>query len=116
MMEDDFEGVLAARFSARFATATPTADTASSRQKATEFGAVDRAERKTRERKATRTPAQRARAKTRTKMVNFKTTPETKALLAKLAKARGMNMTAVIELGIELVAQQTQPKKGTADA
>ena len=116
MMEDDYEGVLAARFSARFATNTPAADANSPRQKATEFGTIDRARRKTRERKATRTPAQRARAKTRTKMVNFKTTPETKALLAKLAKARGMSMTAIIELGVELVAQQPQAKEGTADA
>ena len=115
MMEDDYEGVLAARFAARFAT-SPNADAASPRQKAAEFGTVDRAARKTRERKATRTPAQRARAKTRTKMVNFKSTPETKALLAKLAKARGMNMTAIIELGIELVAQQSRAKEGTADA
>ena len=115
MMEDDYEGVLAARFSARFATASNT-DAVSPRPKPTEFGTIDRVARKTRERKATRTPAQRARAKTRTKMVNFKTTPETKALLAKLAKARGMNMTAIIELGIELVAQQSQAKEGSADA
>ena len=115
MMEDDYEGVLAARFAARFAT-DPKGNAASARQGSAEFGTVDRAARKTRERKATRTPAQRARTETRTKMVNFKTTPETKALLAKLAKARGMNMTAILELGIELVAQQVQPKKGSTDA
>jgi uncharacterized protein (DUF1778 family) len=113
MTKDDYEGVLTARFASRLA-ATPTMPR-SAQPTTAAFGTVDRTERKTRERKSTRTQAQRERTKKRTKMVNFKTTPETKALLSKLAKARGMSMTALIELGICLVARQSITDTGAKD-
>lgn len=99
MASDDFEGVLANRFASAFRPSEPASQT------------DERvAKRKDRERRSTRTPAQRARAAKRTKLVNFKTTPEMAAQLQALAASMGTTMTQVLELGIGLVARQNTRK------
>ncbi len=61
-------------------------------------------DRKSRERKKTRTPKEKKRKLIRTQSINFRTTPETHALLKALAKSNNMTMTEVLEHGLDLFA------------
>jgi len=62
-------------------------------------------ERMTRERKAARTPAQKARKGPPTKQKNFRATAETLAQMQALAKHLDLNDTEVIALAIDRLAK-----------
>lgn len=93
---------------------------ASSSQKR-EFGSVDREQRKRTERAASATRAQRAAlarqqaAPRRDKMLNLRTTEERFLEIKAMAASAGISVTALLERGIELVAEElARHGKGSA--
>lgn len=76
------------------------------------FGNAKIEPRKKHERRTSRTQKEKTRKLVRTKLVNFRTTPEIHSRLKTLAKDNSMTMTEVLEAGLQLFAET----KGHTDA
>lgn len=79
------------------------------------FGEVDREARKANERKATRTPRQRAHRAQRTAVINFRCTEELRDAVDAAAQSLGITRTDLIEQGLAIMLRRRERSRKTGE-